>query len=50
MFYAQTEFDIRCEWGMQGLEKLATISNIVIIVDVLSFSTLAYLPSNLIRL
>ena len=46
MFYAQTEFDIRCEWGMQGLEKLATISNIVIIVDVLSFSTCVDIACN----
>ena len=39
MFYDQAEFNIRCEWGRQGLEKLASISDVVIIVDVLSFST-----------
>ena len=39
MFYDQAEFDIRCEWGIEGLEKLAIISDVVIIVDVLSFST-----------
>lgn len=39
MFYEQTEFDIRCQWGMQGVEKLSSISNVVIIVDLMSFST-----------
>jgi 2-phosphosulfolactate phosphatase len=39
MFYEQAEFDIRCEWGMSGVKKLSSISDIVIIVDVMSFST-----------
>ena len=39
MFYEQTEFDIRCEWGLPGVKKLSSISDIVIIVDVMSFST-----------
>jgi 2-phosphosulfolactate phosphatase len=39
MFYDQNEFDIRCEWGERGVSVLAPISDIVIIVDVLSFST-----------
>ena len=39
MFYDQSEFDVRCEWGMQGVEKLSPISDVVIIVDVMSFST-----------
>ena len=39
MFFEQQEFDIRCEWGEHGVAVLAPISNIVIIVDVLSFST-----------
>ncbi|MFB2895348.1 2-phosphosulfolactate phosphatase [Aerosakkonemataceae cyanobacterium BLCC-F50] len=38
-FYDQSEFEIRCEWGIKGVEQLAPISNVVIIVDVLSFST-----------
>lgn len=37
--YNQHEFDIRCEWGAQGVATLAPISEVVIIVDVLSFST-----------
>ena len=39
MVYAQTPFDIRCEWGEKGVEQLAPSSDAVIIVDVLSFST-----------
>ncbi|MEZ4683003.1 MAG: 2-phosphosulfolactate phosphatase [Caldilineaceae bacterium] len=39
MTFAQAEFAIRCEWGMQGVEALAPISDVVIIVDVFSFTT-----------
>lgn len=38
-WYDQTRWDIRCEWGLRGVEMLAPISDVVIIVDVLSFST-----------
>ena len=38
-FYEQSEFDIRCEWGLKGVEALAPISDAIVIVDVLSFST-----------
>jgi 2-phosphosulfolactate phosphatase len=37
--FDQQEFEIRFEWGLKGVEILAPISDIVIIVDVLSFST-----------
>ena len=39
MSFNQAEFEIRCEWGLAGLRDLAPISDAVIIVDVLSFST-----------
>lgn len=39
MIFNQQEFDIRLEWGMRGVEELARVSDVIIIVDVLSFST-----------
>lgn len=35
----QANFAIRCEWGMQGVTTLAPISDVIIIIDVLSFTT-----------
>jgi 2-phosphosulfolactate phosphatase len=39
MSFDQREFDIRCEWGEQGVVHLAPVSDAVIIVDVMSFTT-----------
>lgn len=38
-FFDQQRWDIRCEWGAQGVAQLAARSDAVIIVDVLSFAT-----------
>ena len=38
-FYDQNSFDLRCEWGAEGISVLAPISDAIILVDVLSFST-----------
>jgi 2-phosphosulfolactate phosphatase len=39
MSHCQSQYHIRCEWGKRGVETLAPISDAVIIVDVMSFST-----------
>ena len=39
MLFDQPPFDVRCEWAEDGVAQLAPISDVVIIVGVLSFST-----------
>ena len=39
MIFNQSEFDLRYEWGIYGVMQLAPISDVIVIVDVLSFST-----------
>ncbi len=46
-FYNQSNFEIRCEWGKKGVEQLAPISDAIIIVDILSFSTCIDLAAEL---
>ncbi|HEY0069370.1 MAG TPA: 2-phosphosulfolactate phosphatase [Chloroflexia bacterium] len=38
-YFDQHEYDIRCEWGIEGIRALAPISDVIVIVDVLSFCT-----------
>ncbi|MBP5977348.1 2-phosphosulfolactate phosphatase [Brasilonema sp. CT11] len=46
MIFDQVEFDLRCEWGAKGVSELAPISDVVVIVDVLSFSTSTEIATN----
>jgi 2-phosphosulfolactate phosphatase len=39
LFYDQSKFDIRCEWGLPGIRLVGSSADVLIIVDVLSFST-----------
>lgn len=39
MYFEQNDFEIKCEWGKQGVLQLAPVSDVIVIVDVLSFST-----------
>lgn len=46
MIFNQSEFELRCEWGFQGVAQLAPISDVIIIVDILSFSTSVEIATN----
>jgi 2-phosphosulfolactate phosphatase len=39
MYFDQSEYDFRFEWGLSGVQALAPVSDVMIIVDVLSFTT-----------
>ena len=39
MTFDQREFEVRCEWGRGGLAEVSPVSDVAIVVDVLSFST-----------
>lgn len=39
MYFDQSEWEVRCEWGAQGVAALAPICDAIVVVDVLSFST-----------
>lgn len=38
-YFDQREYDVKFEWGLSGVEALAPASDVIIIVDVLSFTT-----------
>lgn len=46
MIYDQAEFDLRSEWGAKGVSQLAPISDVIVIVDILSFSTSVEIATN----
>ena len=39
MYFDQREYNVRFEWGLTGVQALVPVSDVVIIVDVLSFTT-----------
>jgi 2-phosphosulfolactate phosphatase len=39
VFYDQSDYDVRCEWGLGGVERLSGNASAVVVVDVLSFTT-----------
>lgn len=46
MYYNQEKFDTRFEWGLQGVLKLSEISDITVIIDILSFTTCVEIATN----
>ena len=46
MLFDQSEYNIRCEWSERGFSLLAPVSDVVIIVDVLSFTTSVEIAAN----
>ncbi|MCA9930330.1 MAG: 2-phosphosulfolactate phosphatase [Anaerolineales bacterium] len=39
MYFDQSDYEVRFEWGLQGIQTLAPICDVVVIVDVLSFTS-----------
>lgn len=39
MYFTQERFAVRCEWGLQGIHHLVDQSDVIVVVDVLSFCT-----------
>jgi 2-phosphosulfolactate phosphatase len=39
MYFDQSDFPIRCEWGLEAVNRLAPTSDVVVIVDIISFTS-----------
>ena len=39
MYYNQSEYNIKCEWGIKGVEALMEVTDVFIIIDILSFTS-----------
>ena len=46
MIYDQTEYDIACEWSAEGVSTLAPTVDVVIVVDVFTFTTCVEFATN----
>ncbi len=46
MIYDQTEYDIACEWSVEGVSMFAPTADVVIVVDVLTFTTCVEFATN----
>lgn len=46
MIYDQSGYDIACEWGAEGVSILAPAFDVLVIVDILSFSTAVEIATN----
>src|SRR6185295_2519147 len=46
MIFDQADYNIRCEWGERAALMLAPIIDVIIIVDILSFSTSVQIATN----
>lgn len=46
MIYDQSGYDIACEWGAEGVLALAPTADVVIVIDVLTFTTCVEFAAN----
>lgn len=46
MIYDQTDYDIACEWSAEGVLTLAPTADVIIVIDVLTFTTCVEYATN----